>query len=178
MKRKKSLSVAKRNAAILTHLKDLKTDYPFWGYRRYRVYLYYRQGIKDNKKRIYRLMRENNLLVIKLNKYRAKRKVFRPSHRQLIPTRSGVRIWPRSRSAPGAGINWWLYLIVTPRRLSAIHSLCNQKAKIGKKHYIRQSIIAFLKVSKIALKERFTWSLIMGVSRHRFLNEGLFQSGH
>ena len=89
MKRKKSLSVAKRNEAFLTHLKDLKSDHPFWGYRRCWAYLYYRQDIKVNKKRIYRLMKENNLLVTKLNKYRAKRKVSRPKPRASCPN----QIW-------------------------------------------------------------------------------------
>jgi len=31
MKRKKSLSVIKRNTVILENLKDLKADHPFWG---------------------------------------------------------------------------------------------------------------------------------------------------
>jgi len=48
MKRKKSLAVAKRNVMILNHLKNLKADHPFWGYRRCWAYLYYRQGFVIN----------------------------------------------------------------------------------------------------------------------------------
>ena len=92
MKRKKSLSVIERNASILASLKDLKADHPFWGYRRCWVYLYYRQGIMVNKKRIYRLTKEYDLLVTKINKYRAKERFLVPSRRQHIPTRSGERI--------------------------------------------------------------------------------------
>jgi len=66
MKRKKSISVAKRNAMILNNLKGLKADHPFWGYRRCWAYLYYRQDMQVNKKRIYRLMKEYNLLVAKI----------------------------------------------------------------------------------------------------------------
>jgi len=89
MKRKKSLSVIERNASILASLKDLKADHPFWGYRRCWVYLYYRQGIMVNKKRIYRLMKEYDLLVTKINKYRAKRKIPRPKPKAAYPN----QIW-------------------------------------------------------------------------------------
>jgi len=92
MKRKKSLSVTKRNATILASLKDLKAEHspfflgggsPLWDY------LYYRQGIKVNKKRIYQLMKENGLLVTKVNKYRAKRRISRPKPKEAYPN----QIW-------------------------------------------------------------------------------------
>ena len=108
MKRKKSLSVLKRNAMILNHLKSLKADHPFWGYRRCWAYLYYRQGIKINKKRIYRLMKENNLLVTKLNKYRAKRKVSRPKPKATCPN----QIWGTDMTKIKVGSWGWHYLVV------------------------------------------------------------------
>jgi len=49
-------------ADLLLYIKELKMQYPFWGYRRIWAYLRYRQDIHINKKRVYRLMRENNLL--------------------------------------------------------------------------------------------------------------------
>ena len=76
MKRNKSLSVTKRNTVILNNIKDLKANHPFWGYRRCWAYLYYRQDMQVNKKRIYRLMKENSLLVSKKSRNRAKRTVF------------------------------------------------------------------------------------------------------
>ena len=89
--RKKSLKVNKRNEPVLAMIKDIKAEHPFWGYRRCWAYLYYREGIKVNKKRIYRLMRENDLLVNKKDtKLREGQLV--PSPRLVIPITSGVRI--------------------------------------------------------------------------------------
>jgi len=85
MKRKQSLSVIERNESILALLKELKAEHPLWGYRRCWAYLYYRQGLMVNKKRIYRLMKENGLLVTKINKYRAKRKISRPKPKASYP---------------------------------------------------------------------------------------------
>ena len=91
MMRKKSLKVNKRNEPVLAMIKDIKAEHPFWGYRRCWAYLYYREGIKVNKKRIYRLMRENDLLVNKKDtKLREGQLV--PSPRLVIPITSGVRI--------------------------------------------------------------------------------------
>ncbi len=41
----------------------IKSDHPFWGYRRVWSYMKYRLDIPVNKKRIYRIMKEHNLLV-------------------------------------------------------------------------------------------------------------------
>ena len=99
MKRKKFLSVMERNESILASLKDIKADHPLWGYRRCWAYLYYRQHIIVNKKRIYRLMKENGLLVTNINKYRAKRKVSRPKPKAFYPN----HIW---------GKDMWYYLVI------------------------------------------------------------------
>lgn len=48
---------------ILAQIETIKSEHPFWGYRRVWAYLKYRQRQKINKKRIYRIMREHNLLV-------------------------------------------------------------------------------------------------------------------
>ena len=50
---------------ILARIQTLKGEHPFWGYRRVWSYLRYRERLDVNKKRIYRLMKENNLLVSK-----------------------------------------------------------------------------------------------------------------
>ena len=73
MKRRKSRRVAERNQDILERIKELKKEHPLWGYRRVWAYLKYREGLLVNKKRIYRLMKEKNLLVTKENKLKAKR---------------------------------------------------------------------------------------------------------
>ena len=66
MKRSKSLSVIARNEQLLAHIKEIKTDHPLWGYRRIWSYLKYREHIPANKKRIYRLMKEQNLIVTQI----------------------------------------------------------------------------------------------------------------
>jgi len=50
----------------LAAIENIKAEHPLWGYRRVWAYLRYRQDIPVNKKRIYRLMKENDLLVTKL----------------------------------------------------------------------------------------------------------------
>ena len=48
---------------ILPLINNIKSEHPFWGYRRVWAYLKYRLDITINKKRIYRIMKEHNLLV-------------------------------------------------------------------------------------------------------------------
>ena len=48
---------------LLPHMHTIKADHPFWGYRRVWAYMKYRLDIPVNKKRIYRIMKEHNLLV-------------------------------------------------------------------------------------------------------------------
>jgi transposase len=44
------------DAKILASIKEIKQGHPFWGYRRVRAWLKYRQGLPVGYKRIYRLM--------------------------------------------------------------------------------------------------------------------------
>mgnify|MGYP001586073752 FL=1 len=39
------MKVQKRNEEILSRIRDIKAEHPFWGYRRVWAYLKYRQGI-------------------------------------------------------------------------------------------------------------------------------------
>lgn len=59
------------NVPVLERIKALKAQHPFWGYRRIWAYLKYREGLDVNKKRIYRLMKETNLLVCRNMKLKA-----------------------------------------------------------------------------------------------------------
>jgi len=87
--RKKSYSVSLRNKYLLDRIKSIKKEHPFWGYRRVWAYLRYIDGLIVNKKRVYRLMRENNLTV-------------KPNHR-LIAKRVSERPKPR----PDRPLQWW-----------------------------------------------------------------------
>ncbi len=57
------MKVQKRNEEILSRIRDIKAEHPFWGYRRVWAYLKYRQNIVINHKRIYLLMKRHNLIV-------------------------------------------------------------------------------------------------------------------
>jgi len=87
--RKKSDSVALRNQYILQRIKDIKAEHPFWGYRRVWAYLRYIDGLIINKKRVYRLMRENNLTV-------------KPNTRLVAK-----RLPKRSKPRPDRPKQWW-----------------------------------------------------------------------
>jgi len=76
--RKHSESVAKRNNELVSRIRELKSDHPFWGYRRVWAYLRYVDDMLVNKKRVYRLMREHNLTVKRNQKLKAKRTGGRP----------------------------------------------------------------------------------------------------
>ena len=60
------------DAKILASIQEIKQGHPFWGYRRVRAWLKYREGLPVGYKRIYRLMKEHDLLVPQ-TRYRAKR---------------------------------------------------------------------------------------------------------
>jgi transposase InsO family protein len=60
------------DAQILASIKVIKLRHPFWGYRRVRAWLKYREGLPVGYKRVYRLMKENELLVPQ-KRYRATR---------------------------------------------------------------------------------------------------------
>ena len=71
--RQPSKSVLERNKHIVEHIRQLKSEHPFWGYRRVWAYLRYVDGLVINKKRVYRLMQEHNLIVTHNTRLKAKR---------------------------------------------------------------------------------------------------------
>ncbi len=59
---------------FLEKIRSIKSHHPFWGYRRIWAYLTYRENYLINKKRVYRIMQENHLLVSKNTRLKAIRK--------------------------------------------------------------------------------------------------------
>ena len=57
----------------LLQIQLIKSDHPFWGYRRIWAYMKYRLNQTVNKKRIYRIMKEHHLLVAPNLRLKAKR---------------------------------------------------------------------------------------------------------
>jgi len=52
-----------RDEELLRKIKVLKSDHPFWGYRRVWAWLKFRGGMRVNQKRIRRVMKEHGLTV-------------------------------------------------------------------------------------------------------------------
>lgn len=95
------------DAQLLASIKAIKECHPFWGYRRVRAWLKYREGLPVGHKRVYRLMKENDLLVPQ-KRYRAKRQ---PEGRKPRAQRPG-QFWGIDMTKfiiPGLG---WAYLVI------------------------------------------------------------------
>ncbi|MCA1624090.1 MAG: IS3 family transposase [Acidobacteria bacterium] len=73
LRRKRSAAIEESDALVLPIIRRLKAEHPFWGYRRIWAYLSFVERIVINKKRVYRLLRENNLLVKGNEKLKARR---------------------------------------------------------------------------------------------------------
>jgi hypothetical protein len=53
--RKRSVRIERADAQLLPRIEQIKQEHPAWGYRRVWSYLYYREGFKVNRKRVYRV---------------------------------------------------------------------------------------------------------------------------
>lgn len=108
MRRAKSLSVMQRNQELLGQIKAIKIDHPLWGYRRIWSYLKYRQGIAVNKKRVYRLMKEQQLIVTPQTRLKARRGPMRPKPVANRPN----QFWGIDMTKIKLASWGWLYLCV------------------------------------------------------------------
>jgi transposase InsO family protein len=61
------------DVSLLEQIRVIKSEHPFWGYRRVWAYLRFIAQLPVNRKRIYRLLKENNLLVRAETRLLAKR---------------------------------------------------------------------------------------------------------
>lgn len=104
------MKIKARNKELLSQIQALKLEHPFWGYRRIWAYLKYRQGLVVNRKRIYRLMKENSLLVSANTRLKAKRGKF-PYRKK--PRASRVnQYWGIDMTKVLIKSFGWLYLVV------------------------------------------------------------------
>ncbi len=62
-RRRRALVRVKVDSALLERIQIIKSEHPFWGYRRVWAYLRFVAGLAVNRKRVYRLLKENDLLV-------------------------------------------------------------------------------------------------------------------
>lgn len=106
MKRREVDSLA--NQALLERIRQLKSDHPYWGYRRIWAYLKYQEKMPVNRKRIHRLMKINHLLVPKNLKLRAPRKAATHKPRTVEPD----RYWGIDMTKVMIATFGWVYLHV------------------------------------------------------------------
>ena len=89
MKRARSQTRIDSDKPIIAGIITITSEHPLWGYRRVWAYMRYRQGISVGRNRIYRLMKENKLLITKQSKLLAKRTPIKPKPRADRPN----QIW-------------------------------------------------------------------------------------
>lgn len=102
------MSVNERNKPLLQRIWDLKAEHPFWGYRRVWAYLKYREGIPVNKKRIYRIMKEQKLMVTKNMRLRA----CRTPMKSKIKAQRVNQIWGIDMTKVKLRHWGWIYLVI------------------------------------------------------------------
>lgn len=72
-RRQRAEIIKESDQKLLPVIEQLKAEHPFCGYRRVWAYLRYVEKLEINKKRVYRIMKENSLLVKKNQRLKAKR---------------------------------------------------------------------------------------------------------
>ena len=106
--RKSSIKVHQRNEPILSRIQALKTDHPFWGYRRIWAHLNFIDKMSVNKKRVLRLMRQYQLIVSAETRLKAKRAPDRPKPRAEKPNEIyGIDMTKIKLTTQG-----WAYLVL------------------------------------------------------------------
>lgn len=92
---------------ILKNIQQIKSDHPFWGYRRVRAYLRYKMGMQRSEKYIYRLMRQNGLLV-DVKRYKAKR----TPQREKIRAEKQNSVWGTDMTKFYIDTVGWIYFVI------------------------------------------------------------------
>ena len=95
---------------LLTHIQPIKANHPFWGYRRVWAYLNYRLDIHVNKKRVYRIMKEHNLLVGRNQRLKAKRD--NQSNKSKPKATRTNQFWGTDMTKVMLSSFGWLYLVI------------------------------------------------------------------
>ena len=93
--------------SILGIIKQIKSEHPFWGYRRVRAYLRYKMNIRVSYKLTYRLMKENGLLV-DVKRYKA----TRAAQREKIRANKVNQVWGTDMTKFYVDTVGWLYFVV------------------------------------------------------------------
>ena len=97
-----------KNANILEEIKDIKSKHPFWGYRRIWAYLNYHKQLNISQNRVYRIMRQADLLVKNNEKLKATRT---PNTSKPRPTRPN-QWWGIDMTKIMIDGYGWLYAVI------------------------------------------------------------------
>jgi putative transposase len=108
MKRQESSRTIERDIPVVALIRELKTEHPFWGYRRTWAYLRYVKGFEINKKRVFRLMRRYELLVKPNRRLRAIRTPQRSKPRPDRPN----QWWGIDMTKVKVGSFGWMYIVL------------------------------------------------------------------
>jgi putative transposase len=106
--RKESSKTRERDLPVIQMIRQIKSEHPFWGYRRTWAYLHYVQKMDINKKRVLRLMRRYDLLVKPNQKLRATRTPQRSKPRPDRPN----QWWGIDMTKVMVGGFGWVYIVV------------------------------------------------------------------
>ena len=116
------------NQTLLTHVQRLKAEHPYWGYRRIWAYLRNHEKFPVNRKRIYRLMKQNKLLVPKNRRLKAPRKAVNSKPRTIEPN----RYWGIDMTKVMIPAYGWIYLHVVidwgTKKLLSVHMSLTSKS--------------------------------------------------
>jgi len=58
-----NIEISSEEEYLIKRIKQLCAEHPYWGYRRITAWLKFRDKIKVNRKKVYRIMKENNLCI-------------------------------------------------------------------------------------------------------------------
>jgi transposase InsO family protein len=95
------------NAHIVGHIKSIGGEHPFWGYRRITAWLRHKEGHVVNRKKVYNLMKKNNLLVPH-RVHRAKRAPNRSKPKAVKPR----QYWGIDMTKFMVTLIGWVYLVI------------------------------------------------------------------
>jgi len=106
--RKESNKVLERNLLVVEMIRQIKSENPFWGYRRTWAYLHFVKGLEINKKRVLRLMRRYDLLVKPNQRIKAIRTPQRSKPRPDRPN----QWWGIDMTKVKVGSFGWMYIVL------------------------------------------------------------------
>lgn len=125
-RRAKSRRVIAADQELLERIRLLKADHPFWGYRRIWAYLRYVEGLLVNKKRVYRLSKENDLLVNRDLKLKARRSIWQSKPR---PERAN-QWWGIDMTKVMTKSGWaYIVLVVDWHTKKVVGHFCGEQSK-------------------------------------------------